>query len=228
MKEHGQARHSDPWTSKAAAEIVRPGSQRYLLLEAHSRTPGGMTDEEAAIEAGISLSSEYATRCSELVRAGMLVDTGHSREGRSGMARMIRDITQKGTAALGISWSEAPRSPGRYVPPAGDPECPVHGSTCRKVWHRGDPPADPNFRLIQRPGKPDQYLNVRKAEAQAQEAQAQQIREDGIAQRKRTPRLDPSTHRLVFGGPVLCRRCKGTGGNLLEMCFGCGGTGLTR
>lgn len=96
--DHGQARHRDPKTSKAAASLVRPGSARYQLLEAHLRFPEGLTDEEAAIEAQLPLTSEYATRCSELLRAGLLMDTVMTRPGASGMSRMVRCITPAGRA----------------------------------------------------------------------------------------------------------------------------------
>jgi hypothetical protein len=94
--DHGQARHTDPATSHEAARLVRPGSARARLLFAHHYNPDGMTDEEAAESASLSLTSEYATRCSELMRAGLLVDTPLSRTGRSGMARVVRRITPLG------------------------------------------------------------------------------------------------------------------------------------
>lgn len=94
----GQARRSDPATSHTAASLVRPGSARARLLEAHYGHPAGMTDEEAAQAAGLSMSSEYATRCSELMRAGYLRDTNEARTGSSGMARVVREITPYGMA----------------------------------------------------------------------------------------------------------------------------------
>lgn len=162
-------------------------------------------------------------------------------------------------AALISSWRGIPekipnregvspiRSPGRYVPPAGDPGCPIHGSTCRKVWHREDPPKPdcscgegpvghstthtstdkPGVVRISREGKTDQYMNIAATRAASAQAQVLQSREDEIARQKATPRVDPRSHRLTFGGPVLCRRCGGTGGTLWEGCYGCGGTGLT-
>ena len=96
MDDHGQARLWDPHTSKIAAALVRPGSARAKLLNVHAAWPSGLTDEEAAGLAGLSLTSEYATRCSELKRAGLLVDTGQTRTGDSGMARMVRRITSAG------------------------------------------------------------------------------------------------------------------------------------
>jgi hypothetical protein len=94
--DHGQARWKDPRTSKDAASMVRPGSARAKLLDAHAWNPKGLTDEEAAMVAGLPLVSEYATRCSELLRAGLLENTGTTRTGASGMSRMVRRITTEG------------------------------------------------------------------------------------------------------------------------------------
>jgi len=93
---HGQARATDLPTAKAAAAQVKPGGARYALLKAHLLDLRGMTDEEAALTAGLPLTSEYATRCSELVRAGYLEDTAMTRQGRSGVRRVVRVITQSG------------------------------------------------------------------------------------------------------------------------------------
>lgn len=258
MDDHGQARGSDPWTAKEAARMVRPGSQRRALLEAHRENPRGMTDEEAAAAAGISPGSEYATRCSELVRAGLLEDTGKSREGSSGMARMVRKITPAGRAALLGETVSPLRSPGRYEAPLGDPECPEHGATCRKVWHRavqeaaegdpgekGEPPLcscgkgyvghtdthestdRPGIVRIVREGRTDQYMNIAAVERASHAAALQASAEEERQRKAKTPRVDPASHRLTFGGPLLCPRCGGTGGSLLEACYRCSGTGLT-
>ena len=96
----GQARHTDPDTSKAAASRIRPGSAKAALLRAHSAYPNGMTDEEAAKAAQLPLHSEYATRCSELERAGYLENTDQVRTGSSGMSRVVRRITALGLASL--------------------------------------------------------------------------------------------------------------------------------
>lgn len=93
LADHGQARASDPATAQAAARLVRPGSARARLLKAHLEQPDGLTDEEAATLAGLPLTSEYATRCSELMRAGLLVSASFARTGASGMARQVRRTT---------------------------------------------------------------------------------------------------------------------------------------
>ncbi len=69
-----KARASDPATSHNAADAILPrsGTAKARLLEAHYVHPEGLTDREAAEWAGLNLRSEYATRCSELVRSGVL------------------------------------------------------------------------------------------------------------------------------------------------------------
>lgn len=93
-----KARTSDPDTSHIAAEVVlatRANSQRAKLW--HAFTSGKkMTDEEAMQVAGLSPTSEYATRCSELRNAGVLKLTGKTRPGSSGLPRVVSRITDFG------------------------------------------------------------------------------------------------------------------------------------
>lgn len=94
-----KARASDPATSHNAADAILPrsGTAKARLLEAHYAHPEGLTDREAAEWAGLNLRSEYATRCSELVRSGLLCDTEKTRQDPDTKAdRMVRRITQKG------------------------------------------------------------------------------------------------------------------------------------
>lgn len=100
----GQARRSDPDTSQEAAKLIRAKATtaRVLLLEAHARhqwtdvVGPGLTDEQAASAAGLAPTSEYATRCSELMRMGALENTGKTRPGRAGAMRQVRRITAFG------------------------------------------------------------------------------------------------------------------------------------
>jgi hypothetical protein len=97
------ARASDPRTSKAYdAAKMRKGTQGHLLLLAFSEVPtDGLTDEEAMQHAeGVSPTSEYAKRCSDLRSAGLIVDTGVDRKGSSGLDRIVSRITDKGWAVL--------------------------------------------------------------------------------------------------------------------------------
>lgn len=97
-----KARADDLKTSKMAADFVKAKATtaRVRLMQAHAANPQGLTDEEAARWAGVSLVSEYATRCSELVRAGLLADTEDTRIGSSGAARVVRRITDLGVEKM--------------------------------------------------------------------------------------------------------------------------------
>jgi hypothetical protein len=97
-----KSRTDDLSTSKMAADFVKAKATtaRVRLMQAHAANPQGLTDEEAASWAGISLGSEYATRCSELVRAGLLEDTDDTRIGASGAARVVRRITEMGVTKM--------------------------------------------------------------------------------------------------------------------------------
>lgn len=94
-----KARTTDPDTSHRAARQVRrkAGTAKMQLLAAHASRPDGLTDREAAELAGLDLRSEYATRCSELRRAGLLRDTDERRpDPDTGTDRMVRRITAEG------------------------------------------------------------------------------------------------------------------------------------
>ena len=97
-----KARRTDPATSHVAAAVIKAhsGTARVRLLEAHGEYPAGLTDEEAAEAAGLSLLSEYATRMSELQNGGLVEPTGEFREGSSGMLRVVRAITPDGLSVL--------------------------------------------------------------------------------------------------------------------------------
>lgn len=109
------SRSTDPVTShKAAAAItVKAGSQRAKLLDAfmdsykteisswQGHFPSGLTDEEAMNRAlGVSPSSEFSKRCSELREAGLIEATGETRPGGSGHQRIVSKITDKGRAVV--------------------------------------------------------------------------------------------------------------------------------
>lgn len=102
IESSGKARRNDPDSSHIAARIVtaKATTARVRLLEAHSEHPDGLTDEEACIHAGLSLQSEYASRCSELMRAGLLVDTTTFRTSSSGTDRIVRRITPAGVQVV--------------------------------------------------------------------------------------------------------------------------------
>lgn len=96
------ARNTDPETSHKATKAIhiRAGNQRTLLLRAFDALEDA-TDEEAMEHAeGVSASSEYAKRCSELRQAGYIEATGDERTGGSGQSRIVCRITTKGEQAI--------------------------------------------------------------------------------------------------------------------------------
>jgi hypothetical protein len=96
----GKVRANDPLTSRQAALFMdaqnRSTSARLSLIEAHAAHPNGLTDEEAAMIAGLNMTSEYSTRCSELKRDGILEDTTRTRVGSTGLQRTVRQMTAAG------------------------------------------------------------------------------------------------------------------------------------
>ena len=69
LLDKGGARRRDPDTAHQAALIIterRTTAKSSLLMAFNAAFPEPITDEEAARSAGLSLGSEYATRCSEL------------------------------------------------------------------------------------------------------------------------------------------------------------------
>lgn len=87
----GRIRRDDHATSKAGARSVafRAGSQKAKLLDAYRAAPLGLTDEEAAVAAGIPARSCWWKRCNELREAGAIVPTGDTRVGEAGVPRMV-------------------------------------------------------------------------------------------------------------------------------------------
>lgn len=104
--EYRNGRHRNPdWvTSIAGAGSVqyRAGTQKAKLLSAFRKAhPEALTDEEAALTAGISLSSEYSKRCGELRQDGAIVVVRFpdgqpmTRAGGSGVQRILSIYAQE-------------------------------------------------------------------------------------------------------------------------------------
>jgi len=93
---------------------MKAGASRAKLLvahfddyRAHGWEDSGLTDEEAATVGGVSLLSEYATRCSELRKwdPPLLVMMEEERIGGAGVERKISRITRAGKAyVLDAGW----------------------------------------------------------------------------------------------------------------------------
>lgn len=97
------SRRDDPPTSAAAAQAVtvRANNQRGRLLRAYRWAPNGLTDDEAQARAvGVSVTSCYWKRCSELRDAGFITTTGVTRAGRAGVQRIVCFLTPAGATVL--------------------------------------------------------------------------------------------------------------------------------
>ena len=80
----GRHRYPDWSTSIAGAKSVsyRSGSQKEKLLSAYKNAhPSGLTDDEAAVAAGLPLTSCYWKRCGELREDGA-IEVGQVRKSR--------------------------------------------------------------------------------------------------------------------------------------------------
>lgn len=96
----GRTRANDYSTSVAGAVAVswRAGSQKARLLATYRLSPDGLTDEEAAAQAGIPDRSCYWKRCNELRQAGLITPTGQERRGAAGVPRIVCAVTDTGRA----------------------------------------------------------------------------------------------------------------------------------
>ena len=105
-------RATDPETSHHGAQDVRvrAGSQKAMLLRGYFVRPEGLTATEAAVEAGISLTSCYWKRCSELRQGGYIAplsDDDGATVTRvspvSGSRQEVNVITSKGRSWVTVS-----------------------------------------------------------------------------------------------------------------------------
>lgn len=93
----GKVRSDAPATSRAAARgLLRPGSQRFRVLEYLAWRPA--TDHEVQHNLGMDPSTERPRR-GELVDAGYVVESGKTKRHR-GREWVIWRVTESGRAAL--------------------------------------------------------------------------------------------------------------------------------
>lgn len=88
------ARTSDPITSHMGSYDVkeRALTQKQRLLKAFFAHPAGLTDEEAALVAGLPIRSCWWKRCSELRDDGLIEHTEQMRLGSAGCNRLVSRI----------------------------------------------------------------------------------------------------------------------------------------
>lgn len=93
------ARTTDPDTSHAAAASLdagRAGTMRRKLLDAYGERHEALTAEEAAERAGYTKADGAWKRVSDLIRSGLVRDTGERRPGTSGRDQRVLRITDVG------------------------------------------------------------------------------------------------------------------------------------
>jgi len=214
------ARSTDPGTSWEAARSVQGITEHQGEVLAAYRGRKDMADEDLVLNLQRSGSKQspsgIRTRRAELVAQGLLVDTGDRVTGSTGRRMILWGLPRQ---IVPNPISPLRGSPAK-VEQCSCGEGPVGHSTSHETSDR------PGIVRMVREGKTDQYVNLRLARSQSQQAKVQASREEEEARKKATPRVDPRSHRLTFGGPTICRRCGGTGGSLWEACYGCSGTGL--
>ena len=85
------ARNSDPATSKAAARVVDSQGQLATYEAVFAKVyPVGLTAEEAALSTPYGTDGgNYTKRVSDLLNAGIVEPTGHTRAGSSGRQQRV-------------------------------------------------------------------------------------------------------------------------------------------
>jgi len=193
------------WTPLEAAQVD------LAIAEVARKGEPFTTDEVwAHLGAAFPVGKGMAARLNAAVRRGIITNTGE-----------IRTSSRTGEHDHGQRLTVWVRSERR-----GDP--PPQVSPLRSPGRPGSPQEGVPDHLVryERDGKADVYVNPRKAEASSRDAARAATAEEERQRKIATPRVDPASHRLTFGGPLPCTKCDGTGGNLWEGCIYCGGKGL--
>lgn len=98
-------RAADPETSRQGAKDVRvrQGTQIARLLHTYAMHPSGLTNEEAGFHSGLAAKPGccYWHRCSDLLAAGLVEDTGLTREATTGSLQRVLRITDAGWDTYG-------------------------------------------------------------------------------------------------------------------------------
>ena len=92
------APHNGTPTSKAAAKAIEPSAAtlRAKVLDAIRAAPGGLTDEEGQAVTGLKVQT-YTPRRGELVKQGLIEDSGGTRATSSGRKAVVWTATKGGS-----------------------------------------------------------------------------------------------------------------------------------
>jgi len=82
----------------------------------------------------------------------------------------------------------------------------------------------PGIVRLVREGKTDQYMNIKATRSRAASDNRKYEAEQERKRMLHTPRVAVEDRPSAFG-TVVCRTCNGTGGNQIDKCWTCSGTG---
>ena len=93
MVNRGLYRNTDPETSKEAAQSVNATSLEQIVLDVIKRYPHGCISQDVEFQLAQYRSSSITPRYNQLIKKGLIVDTGEKRPGFSGRnQRVMRAI----------------------------------------------------------------------------------------------------------------------------------------
>ena len=85
----GFARNTDPDTSKEAAQLVNVTNLEQIVLDVIKRYPHGCISQDVESELVQYRSSSITPRYNQLIKKGLVIDTGKKRPGFSGRNQRV-------------------------------------------------------------------------------------------------------------------------------------------
>ena len=93
MVNRGLSRNTDPQISKEAAQSVNVTNLEQIVLDVIKRYPNGCISQDVEFQLAQYRSSSITPRYNQLIKKGLIVDTGEKRPGFSGRnQRVMRAI----------------------------------------------------------------------------------------------------------------------------------------
>jgi len=89
MVNKGLARNTDPQTSKEAAQSVDVTNLEQIVLDVIKRYPNGCISQDVESELAQYRSSSITPRYNQLIKKGLVIDTGEKRPGFSGRNQRV-------------------------------------------------------------------------------------------------------------------------------------------
>ena len=85
----GLSRNTDPETSKEAAQSVNVTNLEQIVLDVIKRYPNGCISQDVESELAQYRSSSITPRYNQLIKKGLVIDTGEKRPGFSGRNQRV-------------------------------------------------------------------------------------------------------------------------------------------